>query len=78
MNMNPFADDPPAQALPPAGKWVDATVTQTGPLMIRLDGYMEPEQPPTKPPLVGGLAVNDRVLCLLQGRQLIIFGRYGG
>ena len=74
---NPFAEEPKPQGPAPA-RWVDATVTGVSPLMIRLDGYDEDPQPPTKPPLVGGLAVNQRVLCQLQGRQLIILGRYGG
>lgn len=75
---NPFLDSRPPEKPVPIERWVDATVTGTAPLMIKLDGYQEVAQPPTKPPLVAGLATGDRVLCLLQGRQLVIFGRYGG
>lgn len=75
---NPFVNDSPPVKTSLPGKWVDGTITSSTPLLVRLDGYQESPQPPTKLPLVGGLAVNDRVLCLLQGRQLIIFGRYGG
>lgn len=76
---NPFVDEPDPAAKPvPVTRWVDATVTGTAPLMVRLDGYQEEPQLPTKPPLVGGLSDNDRVLCLMQGRQLVVVGRYGG
>lgn len=75
---NPFVDDSPPAKSPPITRWVDATVTGTAPLMVRLDGFEEDPQEPTKPPLVGGLLVNDRVLCLMQGRQLVVLGRYGG
>lgn len=79
MTSNPFVDEPiPEPNAIPQTRWVDATVTGTGPLMVRLDGFQEEPQPPTKPPLVGGLSVNDRVLCLMQGRQLVVLGRYGG
>lgn len=79
MTTNPFVDEPkPGANTIPQTRWIDATVTGTIPLMVRLDGFQEEPQPPTKPPLVGGLSVNDRVLCLMQGRQLVVLGRYGG
>ena len=76
---NPFVNDTPCpcqQKRP--GRWVDATVTGTSPLLVRLDGYEEISQPPTKPPLVAGLAVGDKVICRLEGKQLVVHGRYGG
>lgn len=75
---NPFVDSEPPAKQSQRERWVDGTVTAISPLAIRLDGYQEQPQAPTKPPLVAGLVVGDRVICLLQGRQLIIFGRYGG
>jgi len=74
---NPFVNDETSKPAPVA-RWVDATVTSLSPLMVKLDGYQEEPQEPTKPPLVGGLSINERVLCLMQGRQLVILGRYGG
>ena len=74
---NPFVESEPDIRRNEA-KYCDATVTGVEPLFVRLDGYTEDEQPPTKPPLVGDLAVNDRVMCLLHGRQLVVLGRYGG
>lgn len=79
MTSNPFVSEPvPGANATPPSRWIDATVTGTNPLMVRLDGFQEEPQPPTKPSLVGGLSVNDRVLCLMQGRQLVVVGRYGG
>ncbi|WJZ27827.1 hypothetical protein MOMMJLID_CDS0019 [Arthrobacter phage 1191A] len=75
---NPFVNDVPPLKPPPITRWIDATVTSESPLKVQLDGYDEGPQEPTKPPLVGGLVVNERVLCLMQGRQLVILGRYGG
>jgi len=75
---NPYVNDGPPAKSSPVTRWIDATVTSTAPLMVQLDGFDEAPQEPTKPPLVGGLVVTDRVLCLLQGRQLVILGRYGG
>lgn len=75
---NPFVDDAPESKPAPLVRWVDATVTSISPLKVRLDGYQEQPQSPTKPPLVGGLSANDRVLCLMQGKQLVVLGRYGG
>lgn len=75
---NPFVADSQQPQQTPVTRWIDATVTSTAPLMVRLDGFEEAAQEPTKPPLVGGLSVSERVLCLMQGRQLVVIGRYGG
>ena len=52
------------------------TVTQNGPLRIRLDGDTAalPVDPSS---LVSGLEVGDRVFCLLAGRQLVVAGANG-
>lgn len=78
MTGNPFVVEPSPSKPRVSDRWVDGTITSATPLLVRLDGFGEEPQPPTKPPLVGGLTTSNRVLCLLQGRQLIIIGRYGG
>lgn len=67
---------PPAQ--PVAGlvtRW--GTVTATGPLRVKLDGD-DTALPVTPASLVADLKVNDRVWCVLSGRQLTVAGVYGG
>lgn len=74
---NPFAglviDEKPQPIL----KVRDGEITSTTPLMVRIDGDEESVEP-TKPPLVAGLAIGDKVLLIMADRQLIINGRYGG
>ena len=57
----------------PAVRAMWATVTQTSPLRVQLDLDDEP-QPYTPITLTSGLAVDDQVLCLLIGGQLVILG----
>lgn len=56
----------------PVVRW--ATVTQTGPLRIRMDGDVEP-MALTPMTVVAALRVGDRVLCVEQHRRVIIFGK---
>lgn len=63
--------------VPDQVRFRDGTIHSVSPLSVLLEGDTDPT-PPTKAPLVGALLVNQRVLCLLAERQLIILGRYGG
>lgn len=54
-----------------------ATVTQTGPLRVRLDGDSDP-LPFTPDNLVGPVPVGTRVWCELFGRRVIAIGVQGG
>lgn len=72
----------PGQAPAPTGlentyRW--ATVTDTAPLRVRLDGDSE-GLPVTPDSLVapGGLTIGDRVWVQLFGRRLIVIGKGGG
>lgn len=70
---------------PAADSWTWATVTDTSPLRIQLDGESD-ELDVTPDTLVAGLAVDDRVWVQLVGnsdparksRRLIVHGRAGG
>lgn len=53
------------------------TITALSPLRVKLDGD-DVQLPVTPAPLVYGLAVNDRVWCVLVGRQVVVAGAYGG
>ena len=57
----------------PAVRAIWATVTQASPLRVQLDLDDDP-QPYTPITLTAGLAVDDQVLCLLIGGQLVILG----
>lgn len=67
---------PAAQPVPGlVTRW--GTVTGVSPLRVRLDGD-DTALPVTPATLVAGLKTDDRVACILSGRQLTVAGVYGG
>lgn len=75
MSGSPFLDAAVPAPAPPEARWVWATVTQSTPLRIRVDG--DPAALAITPADLGGAVVRpvgQRVYCQMLNRQLIVFG----
>lgn len=72
---SPFLDEVVPLPAPPEARWAWATVTQSSPLRVKIDGDSAPQS--ITPADLGGAItrpVGQRVYCQILNRQLIVFG----